>query len=362
MSDHPAPSPSHPGLSGNHRLPSIPTLPPIEIPRPNIQSALNPSDGNGTTLRAPENDDGLPSSGQLSAESFMTACSSPVVPANAPDSPQPETSSTSQSTPIGYSPTTRSLSKSFSVDSFVREQQQHREAAGLPPSEPQRAVGQSKSHSRLQSFDPKMERRQSEQPSGRKSTELPPPLPPRSIAAPALKTLAQRVKRRSRQSVPGQTNISEDEVESSPYEDSELEQSRLGGGKVPTKVSNMRRRLTTPKRSGSTPLSRSPSQSQGPRPRKVPGVSPNANLANINTAVAVQQPPFYERSPQLRTKASAPTPLEATNRARSYSVGTQSDDSSIKKAKPSLVLHIETNNPPVYFVFLIRFRQVDADH
>ncbi|KAL5527520.1 hypothetical protein ACEPAG_6321 [Sanghuangporus baumii] len=340
MSESPGPPLSHHGSSfAKHRLPSIPSLPPLDIPRSNFTSSPNVLHTNPSSAHPPNSDDVLPNSAELSVESFTTACSSPVAPANTVDS-----SGSDNPTPTTQSPTARNLSKSLSVDSFVREQHHQRDATvhtALP--EASRTVGQSKSHSRLQSFDPKTERRQAEQPSGWKPTDQPPPLPPRNLSAPALRTLAQRVKRQSRQS--GRVNRSEDEVESSPCEDSEFEQSHSGGGKVLTKASRIRRRLSIPKRSGSMPVSRISSELPGARARKAAAAIP-AELKNITTAIVSHPSPTHERSHQLRTKASAPTPLEAARRGRSFSIGTQSDDSSVKKAKPPLVLHVDTDRPP----------------
>ena len=66
---------------------------------------------------------------------------------------------------------------------------------------------------------------------------------------------------------------------------------------------------------------------------------------NINTSINVVPSVIPENSPPLRTKASAPTPLDS-NRSRSRSIGNQSDDSAIKKVNTS-PLHVDTENPPV---------------
>ena len=52
-------------------------------------------------------------------------------------------------------------------------------------------------------------------------------------------------------------------------------------------------------------------------------------------------------APPLRSKASEPASLEVTSRSRSYSVGTQSDDSTARKTKAPAPLHIDTERPPV---------------
>ena len=349
MSDPPGPSLLRSTSSpAKHRLPFIPSLPPLDIPRSNFHSSFSSLDPHPSSARPPKSDDPFPNSAQLSVESFTTACSSPVAPPNtAPDASSNDNNQSAAHTPTAQSPSTRSLPKSLSVDSFVREQHHQRDATIVLP-DPSRSVGQSKSHSRLQSFDPKMEQRQSGQSSGRKSTEQqrpPPPMPPRNLSAPALRTLAQRVKRQSRQS--GRVHKSEDDIESSPYEDSEFEQGHSGGGKVLLKASQMRRRLTTPKRAGSMPMSRDSSQTHRSASKMGFAALP-AELKNIAPAIAANPlPPPAERSPQLRSKASAPTPLEATRRGRSFSIGTQSDDSSVKKAKPPLPLHVDTDRPPV---------------
>ena len=236
----------------------------------------------------------------------------------------------------------RSLPKSLSIDSFVREQQQ-RDVVGTPPSEPLRSAGTSKSHSRLSSIDPSLERWRAEQQSEHPALTTDIPLiPSKGASSPGLRTLVQRVKRHSRHSGP-QMNFSEDDIESSPYEDSEFEQGSSGGGKHPNRTADTRRRLMTPKRSGSVPVQKT---SQGPtRSRKSTGAGAHPPLANINTSINVVPSVIPENSPPLRTKASAPTPLDSS-RSRSRSIGNQSDDSAIKKVNTS-PLHVDTENPPV---------------
>ena len=152
---------------------------------------------------------------------------------HAPSFPQippphiPKPISESRSEPLGNvsplqpSPTMRSLPKSLSVDSFVREQQQ-RDVVGTSPSEPLQSAGTSKSYSRLSSVDPSLERWRAEQQSEHPAltTDIP-SIPSKGTSGPELRTLVQRVKRHSRRSGP-QTNFSEDDIESSPYEDSEF--------------------------------------------------------------------------------------------------------------------------------------------
>ncbi|KAH8118477.1 ras GEF [Phellopilus nigrolimitatus] len=323
MNERPSPSPS--GLSGNHRLPTIPSLPPIEIPRTNLHPPHNAL-GDSSSLRVPESDDNQALSGRRSEESFTTAYTSPLA-VNSADSFTAEVLNATQS--MHTPPSLRSIPKSLSVDSFVREQQQRRDSAGASPVETLRSAGPSKTHNRLSSVDPRMGRRLTE--------ESPEKLLP---VAPGLRTLAQRVKRRY--------STAEDEPESSAYEDSEFEQGH-SGGKVVGRAGEMRKRLATPKRSGSMPMSKMPPQLVIPTQptRKVPGVSPAASLANINTAHnAPRAQVAPEKSPTLRTKASAPTPLDTT-RGRSQSISTHSDDSTIKKAKPSSLLHIDTEISPI---------------
>ena len=263
-----------------------------------------------------------------------------------PHIPKPISESRSESpgdaSPLQLSPTMRSLPKSLSIDSFVREQQQ-RDVVGTPPSEPLRSAGTSKSHSRLSSIDPSLERWRGEQQSEHPAltTDIL-PIPSKGASGSELRTLVQRVERHSRHSGP-QTNFSEDDIESSPYEDSEFEQGSSGGGKHPNRMADTRRRLMTPKRSGSVPVQKT---SQGPtRSRKSTGAGAHPPLANINTSINVVPSVIPENSPPLRTKASAPTPLDS-NRSRSRSIGNQSDDSAIKKVNTS-PLHVDTENPPV---------------
>ncbi|PAV21147.1 ras GEF [Pyrrhoderma noxium] len=125
---------------------------------------------------------------------------------------------------------------------------------------------------------------------------------------PGLRTLVQRVKRHSRHSGP-QTNFSEDDIESSPYEDSEFEQGYSG--------------------EASTQIGRRILEDGPTRSRKSTGAGAHPPLANINTSINVVPSVIPENSPPLRTKASAPTPLDSNrSRHRKPSEGRYYDESS----------------------------------
>ena len=335
--------------SNNNHTPSFPRIPPPHIPKPFSESRSEPLDS-GARLDLSSLGQGASKRGLIaghlsqSVDSFITACSSPINlnPSDISNmfiSAEPPR----DVSPLQLSPMMRSLPKSLSVDSFVREQQQ-RDVVGTSPSEPLRSAGTSKSHSRLSSIDPSLERWRAEQQSEHPALTTDIPLiPSKGASSPGLRTLVQRVKRHSRHSGP-QMNFSEDDIESSPYEDSEFEQGSSGGGKHPNRMADTRRRLMTPKRSGSVPVQKT--SSQGPtRSRKSTGAGAHPPLANINTSINVVPSVIPENSPPLRTKASAPTPLDS-NRSRSRSIGNQSDDSAIKKVNTSS-LHVDTENPLV---------------
>lgn len=328
----------------------IPFFPPIsslqvQIPHSRTNPYFDPTNSTGADLSSRKLDanERALHAGHLSqsVDSFITACSSPINinPSDILIMSGPGETPGEQAH-MQPSPTMRSLPKSLSVDSFVREQQQ-RDVVGTSPSEPLRSAGNSKSHSRLSSIDPSLERWRAEQQSEHPVlvTEVP-PLPSKSAPGPGLRTLVQRVKRHSRHSGP-QTNISEDDIESSPYEDSEFEQGHSGGGKLSTRVMETRRRVMAPKRSGSVPVQKTITTSQT-RNRKSTGVGAHPPLANINTSISAVSTAIPENSPPLRSKTSAPTPLDST-RARSRSIGTQSDDSSVKKPNTLLV---DAETPP----------------
>ncbi|THH12356.1 hypothetical protein EW145_g71 [Phellinidium pouzarii] len=320
----------NPGLPGNIRLPTIPTLPPIQIPRSSLQSSLSAL-SDGASLNVSESYPKQILSPKLSEESFTTACTSPVV-TNETDSFTAEVLNATHS--MHGNPSLRTLPKSLSIDSFVREQQQHRENAAT---EPVRAGALSKSHNRLSSIDPSMERRRSEQASERESPGSPPT--PKPSVAPNIRTLGPR---RSLHDV-----LAEDEYESSTYEDSEFEQGYLEGRAV-GRVGDMRRRLVPPpKRAGSMPVSKMSNQpSVSARTRKVPGASHYPVLSNINTSItSVRSSATPEWSPLLRSKISVATPLDAV-RSRSRSIGTQSDDAAVRNAKSMRPLSTELENPP----------------
>ncbi|KAI5124751.1 hypothetical protein M0805_005385 [Coniferiporia weirii] len=328
-------SPPQPDLPSNIRLPTIPTLPPIQIPRSSIPRP-SPHAPDDNALRVPESDDNQPISARHSDESFATACTSPLV--------ADETSSGAETLdathPMHDHSSLRTLPKSLPVDSFVRERQDRRDAKA-PLAEPLRAAGSSKRHSRLPSVDPES--------SGQWRIEQ---LPERSLVSatssprhpisPSIHSLIQRRSRRS------DFAMMEDEIESSAYEDSEFEQGHSGDGRVGERAGEMRRRLIPPKRSGSMPVSRaSPQPLIPPRTRKVPSVNPHPILTNINTTITTIRPTTIpERSPPLRSKASAPTPLDPS-RSRSRSIGAQSDDAVIKKARPPVPFkNAEMDNIP----------------
>lgn len=379
---------------GPSRLPSIPTLPPIQIPRntlhPSPSSApdggLGAATKGASSLRA---DDPQPSSTR-SEDSFATARTSDSPSDVAP----PDTGSTaftargaqgpSSASPASPPPppplsgsgsgTLRTLPKSLSVDSFHREQRQQRDGA-LPDYEASRASSPgSKAHSRLSTTDPPAERPATS--SGISVSEsvvrpAPPPLPLVSVPSTSststsrisvsagIRTLAQRVRRRSRHGHGG-SFAEEEENESSAHDDSEFEQGRSsstgpGGkmnnsnvaGKASEAQTPSRRRLVPPKRSGSMPSSRSPIASPAARNRKGT-VGAHPTLPSINTAIAIAQTNVVTDSPSLRSKASAPTPLD-TSRSRSHSIGAQSDESIYKRSKMQASTSADIDRPPVSY-------------
>ena len=356
----------HSTLPLDHRLPKIPPLLPLEIPRNTLDDSEPTS--SEQWLNSPEKDRAGAGSLSVSAESFTTARTS--------SSPHAVTADDSMNPPAGtqYSPTAvfsgqttlHTLPKSTSIDSFVREQRRRRESPYASPITPEAlqetptASGSlaSKRHSRLQSVDPSSSRYCSEIDKQTQSTQTANQgVYPKPSGPSTLRALAMRVKGTSR--VLGSSGVpaSEDDLESSPYDDSEFEQGHSRAGRKISEAQyqhqqqqRMSSSTLTPKRTGSVSVSRTSSRSSTPRNRVAPAPGHNVNLASINTAVAAAARsdvvPEYV-SPPLRSKLSEPASLDTASRSRSYSVGTQSDDSTARKSRSPAMLHIDTNNPPV---------------
>lgn len=327
-----------PDASGTHGLPSIPTLPPIEIPHSDLSPALT-SSGSGSKAYRRESEDNQPSSAALSEESYATACSSPLAtPAEyfgdgvmADSRPQQSASS-------------RVLSKSFSVDSFARDQQL-RSSGSTSPTDSMRTAGPSSNKNRLSIIESEVVERWR----AMEAEQRPAPQQrPSSSSGSGIRGFASRVRRQSRLHHPSAGNRTrEDEIDSSTYEDSEIE---LGGqeNRAVTKTKELRRRLLAPKRSGSTPTPSMNERVQLPAPsrsRRLSSMVPNAKqlLPDTNKAAATQVANGPLRSPVLRSQASAPTSLSSP-RIRAQTLNHKPDDHTKRPARPPVALHIDTEN------------------
>lgn len=336
-------APSLPDPQGTHRLPSIPTLPPIEIPQPDPSTTAD-SSGNRSISHSQESEDNQPSSAALSEESYATACSSPLAtPAEYFGADALNIS------PSVQSGTSRALSKSLSVDSFVRDQQQSGSGTASP-TDSMRTAGPSRNKNRLSIIEPEMVERWrtvgAEQHSNIAALQ-----PRPSASSPSgFRGFASRVKRHSRLHRPSAGNRGiEDEFDSSAYEDSEHEYGNQGS-RAAAKAKELRRRLLTPKRSGSTPLPGMQDRVQLPAPSRSRRLSsftstakqssPEANKL-IATHTAVKTTPL--RSPTLRSQASAPTSL-ASPKSRRHSSEHRLDDQVKRPGRHPVALHIDTEN------------------
>lgn len=319
-------------------LPTIPTLPPIEIPQSNIHSSSITVD-NVTTLSVPDVDDTLPNSAKFSEESYATACSSPVAIHS-----ESQIDDVLESTHFTQIVSPRALLKSLSVDSFIREQRR-RDSGSISPTDTTSALtaGTHSNHERLSAIDPDMDY-------WRSTLRSDPQFYPVATAEQLVnvestfRTAAQKV--RSSSVLGGNTGhvTTEDENESSTHEDTEVE--RVAATNKVITTSSLRQRLSAPRRAGSMPVTRP----LGQLPTQ-PRVHRDLNSKSKTTITKKPISPNRisntpSRSSVNRVKTSGLHSTEST-RSRSASVGGQSEAAYKRSARRAMNLHIDTENPPV---------------
>lgn len=334
-----APSSSPPGGLGTHRLPSIPSLRPIQIPQPILNDERS--------RQGQEAEDVQPDSGRLSEESYATAFTSTTSPFGSPAQDFVIPAS------LGSAGSTRNLARSSSIDQLAKARLPERAVA---PAEPlpldSSVVSDSDTTIRdldlSMAVDPDMDRWRTEH---RTSAVMDPlsldtaVLVPEGTQAASTKVVPQtnspeKAREKEREKLTSNrlsrgggyiTTDDENEVDSSAYEDSDhdgtLQRERSKG--------DLRRRVLFNKRSGTAlgPPGPSPAAQLPlpPRPAShVLGIPQSASLTSLNTHHLSSRSSGYSKvlsqvqgqSPTLHSKTPSHAALDAL-RARSHSVGAQ---------------------------------------
>lgn len=349
---------------GPRNLSSIPSLPPIEIPRPTfVSSKHDPS----SALSTMDSDDPAPSSAHLSEESYATAYTSPF-PVTAGDSYKDDLAiGTFKPFDRGAhqgSPGVRGLAKSMSVDSFIKERRveqlpfdsdnttrsaspadsvstslrtigpssQHRLSAGDSETD----HGQHGQHGQYEQGSSNAHSRPPSTPPTSKLPDLPstPPTPGRSDTT-VHRSSSRRMNRVSNVGGRSFAPMTEDDPDSSP-EDSDFEPILSGRSSLIQTRDNLRRQALGPKRSGSLPSSSAlptklmiPNRNSRMLSSSITGSHTNVTTKNlpIRGTYAPRAPTVY--APPLKNKLSMPASFEPTSpsqqsRLRSQSIGEKS--------------------------------------